>query len=103
MQVLINLLSNAIKYNNENGSITLKSKIINNNRFRVYISDTGKGLSDEEINKLFIPFERLNEVDNIEGAGIGLVITKNLLELMGGNYQMPVSVNSTRNSLFSSR
>ena len=83
-QVLINLLSNAVKYNNANGSIKLDSKIIKNKWLRIYVTDTGNGLSEEEISKLYISFERLNTVDNVEGTGIGLVITKSLIELMGG-------------------
>ncbi|MEJ2142350.1 MAG: PAS domain-containing protein [Gammaproteobacteria bacterium] len=84
-QIILNLLSNAVKYNTEQGCLTLDSEVINNNRLRISISDTGKGLEEEEVERLFIPFERLNELENIEGAGIGLVITKNLIELMNGN------------------
>lgn len=52
---------------------------------RISITDNGKGLSKEEINRLFTPFERLNVRSNIEGIGIGLVITKHLVERMGGS------------------
>lgn len=83
-QVILNLLSNAIKYNSVNGSITLQSEVIENNRFRICISDTGTGISKEDIDKLFTPFERLNTVTNVEGTGIGLVISKHLIEKMDG-------------------
>lgn len=83
-QILLNILSNAIKYNRDNGSITLDYEIINKKKLRINITDTGKGLSNEEIGRLFLPFERLGEENNIEGTGIGLVITKHLAELMGG-------------------
>jgi len=83
-QVFINLLSNAVKYNCKEGRIVLASEIITNDRLRISISDTGNGLTEDELSKLFIPFERLNKVDNIEGTGIGLVTTKYLIELMGG-------------------
>jgi len=83
-QVLLNLLSNAVKYNNENGRITLDSELIGEQRIRFSVIDTGKGLTKQEINKLFVPFERLGAGPKIEGVGIGLVITKHLIEVMGG-------------------
>jgi len=83
-QVLLNLLSNSVKYNSDHGRITLDSQIVDKQRLRIRVTDTGEGLTDEEVAILFIPFERLNAANNIEGTGIGLVITKNLVELMGG-------------------
>jgi len=83
-QVLLNLLSNAVKYNSENGQITLDSELIGEQRIRFSVMDTGKGLTKEEINKLFVPFERLGAGPKVEGVGIGLVITKHLIEVMGG-------------------
>lgn len=83
-QVLINLLSNAVKYNCNNGQIRLDSETIDKKRLRISITDTGEGLTEEGLSRLFMPFERLNVVHNIEGSGIGLSITKNLVELMGG-------------------
>lgn len=84
-QVLLNLLSNAVKYNSENGTIIIDAEVINKSRLRINITDTGEGLSKADIAKLFIPFERLNTRFNVEGVGIGLVISKNIVELMGGN------------------
>ena len=84
-QVFVNLLSNAVKYNRENGSITLDSEVINKQRLRISITDTGEGLSKEDIAKLFTSFERLNAKFNVEGTGIGLIITKNIIELMDGD------------------
>lgn len=84
-QVLMNLFSNAVKYNCEHGQILFDSKIIDSQRLRISVTDTGKGLSDEEITKLFTSFERMDTTNNVEGTGIGLVITKHLIELMGGN------------------
>jgi len=83
-QVLLNLFSNAVKYNREKGSITLDSEIIDKHRLCIRVTDTGKGLSEDMVDKLFTPFDRLNVADNIEGTGIGLVITKHLIRLMGG-------------------
>lgn len=84
-QVFLNLLSNAVKYNRENGSITLESKVVDKQRLHISIIDTGNGLSDKDIGKLFMPFERLGAEKNVEGTGIGLTITKHLVELMDGS------------------
>ncbi len=88
-QVLLNLLVNAVKYNREGGSITLTADIIRNNnqpvQLRLNVIDTGLGLSENEISRLFIAFERLGGNANIEGTGIGLVICKYLMEMMNGN------------------
>jgi len=84
-QVLLNLLSNAVKYNCENGCITVSYASTNDNQLRIEVRDTGKGLSTEQQAQLFRPFSRLGaEQTEIEGTGIGLVITKNIVELMGG-------------------
>jgi len=83
-QVLVNILSNAVKYNCENGQIILKSELTDNQRLRISITDTGEGLTRKEIDELFNPFERLNQKNNVEGTGIGLVIAKKMLALMDG-------------------
>jgi hypothetical protein len=84
-QVMVNFLTNAIKYNKPRGSITLSSGLAGEGRVRLAVADTGKGLSEEQQARLFQPFERLGaERSGIEGTGIGLVISKNLVELMGG-------------------
>jgi PAS domain S-box-containing protein len=85
-QVLLNLLSNAVKYNNENGKLIISCDHSDNNLTRINISDTGDGLTKEQQSHLFKAFNRLGaEQTDIEGAGIGLVITKNIIELMGGS------------------
>jgi len=85
-QVLLNLLSNAVKYNRENGKITLACHHSEDNMLRVSITDTGIGIGQEDQTRLFTAFNRLNADDtDVEGTGIGLVITKNIVELMGGN------------------
>ena len=85
-QVLLNLLSNAVKYNRENGKITLACHHSEDNMMRVSITDTGIGIAQEDQTRLFTAFNRLNADDtDVEGTGIGLVITKNIVELMGGN------------------
>jgi signal transduction histidine kinase/ActR/RegA family two-component response regulator len=84
-QVMINLLSNAIKYNGEDGTVTVACDITAEHRMRVSVSDTGPGLAPEMLEQLFQPFNRLGqEASDAEGTGIGLVVTKQLVELMGG-------------------
>ncbi len=84
-QVLLNLLSNAAKYNRENGSIHVECTQRDNSRLRISVSDTGKGVPEIKRKGLFEAFNRLDaEGSNIEGTGIGLVITRQLVELMGG-------------------
>lgn len=85
-QVLLNLLSNAVKYNRNEGSITINCESVLPQRLRISITDLGMGLSEEQQQQLFKPFERIGaETTAIEGTGIGLVITKNLIEKMGGS------------------
>jgi signal transduction histidine kinase len=84
-QILINLLSNAIKYNSKRGTVEVKCSEISPARTRVSISDTGAGLCPEKLAQLFQPFNRLGQENcTEEGTGIGLVVTKRLVELMGG-------------------
>lgn len=83
-QILLNFLSNAIKYNRENGSVTLRGFATEKN-IRFSVIDTGKGLTPKDQELLFKSFERLGaHKTSIEGTGIGLVITKQLAELMHG-------------------
>ena len=84
-QVLINLLSNAIKYNQTEGSVIVEYAACPPHGIRVSIKDTGAGLPPEKLAQLFQPFNRLGqEASAEEGTGIGLVVTKRLVELMGG-------------------
>ena len=84
-QVLLNLLSNAIKYNQKGGNITLSSAAANNDMIRVTVSDTGSGIASDKQSQLFEPFDRLGkEFGDIQGTGIGLTITLQLVEAMGG-------------------
>ena len=84
-QILINLLSNAIKYNKAQGTVVVDYTVIAPDRIRINITDTGAGLRPEKLAQLFQPFNRLGqEAGGEEGTGIGLVVTKRLVELMGG-------------------
>ncbi len=84
-QVLINLLSNAIKYNQAGGSVVVECSASAPQRMRVSVTDTGAGLPPEKLALLFRPFSRVGQETSAEaGTGIGLVVTKRLVELMGG-------------------
>lgn len=85
LQVLLNLLSNAVKYNTDGGHIDVGVEIKASQHIRITISDTGRGIKDEEMGTLFTPFERFHEDHRIEGTGIGLSIAKKLVALMDGN------------------
>ena len=86
-QVLINLLSNAIKYNQANGTVVVEANCASDNpeRVRISVKDTGAGLPPDMLVQLFQPFNRLGQERSAEeGTGIGLVMSKRLVELMGG-------------------
>ena len=83
-QVLLNLLSNAVKFNRVQGVVTIAYRVTDDQRLRISVSDTGYGLTEKEITKLFVPFSRFNDKNNVEGAGIGLAICKQFTELMCG-------------------
>jgi signal transduction histidine kinase/CheY-like chemotaxis protein len=84
-QVLLNLLSNAIKYNRESGTVSVDCRMALSGRVRISVTDTGDGLSAANLRQLFQPFNRLGQEAHVgEGTGIGLVVSKRLVELMGG-------------------
>lgn len=85
LQILNNLISNAIKYNQENGQVTVSCRPVSEERIRLAVTDTGPGIPADKQTLLFQPFNRLGaEGGPIEGTGIGLVITRRLVEQMGG-------------------
>ena len=84
-QVLINLIYNAIKYNKPAGTVTVECTLASPNSIRISVRDTGLGLAPEQLDQLFQPFNRLGkEASTEQGTGIGLVVCKRLVELMGG-------------------
>jgi signal transduction histidine kinase len=84
-QVVINLLSNAIKYNSAQGAVAVELALCAPDAIRISVRDTGEGLSAEKLAQLFQPFNRLGrEAGPLLGTGIGLVMSKRLVELMGG-------------------
>ncbi len=84
-QVLINLVNNAIKYNSKGGMVEISSE--KGSEFvRISVTDTGIGISDENISNIFTPFERIGaDKSTIEGTGLGLTVAKKFVEAMGGN------------------
>jgi PAS domain S-box-containing protein len=95
-QVVINLLSNAIKYNKESGTVVVVCSARTPERTRISVTDTGAGLSPEKLAKLYQPFNRLGQeaVGGVAGTGIGLVVTKRLVELMEGALGVESTVGS---------
>ncbi len=84
-QVLSNLLSNAIKYNRPDGSVVVDWALNTAGRIRISVTDTGDGLSADKLSQLFQPFNRLGkETGTEQGTGIGLVVSKRVVEMMGG-------------------
>lgn len=84
-QILINLLSNAVKYNRPSGSVSVDLTLHAEGAIRISVRDTGVGLTEHQLAQLFQPFNRLGrEAGSEEGTGIGLVVSKRLVETMGG-------------------
>ncbi|MDB5916989.1 MAG: hybrid sensor histidine kinase/response regulator [Massilia sp.] len=92
-QVMINLLSNAVKYNTTGGSVIVQCVASGKGRVRITVKDTGAGLAPAQLQQLFQPFNRIGQEQSAEeGTGIGLVVTKQLVELMGGQIGVESSV-----------
>ena len=85
-QVLLSLLSNAVRYNHVGGRVVVGYEPLPAGKVRVTVGDTGPGLTSAEIARLFVPFERLEQKGGkIEGIGLGLVVSRRLVEAMGGS------------------
>jgi PAS domain S-box-containing protein len=85
-QILTNLLSNAVKYNIEGGHIHITSRLVGTDAVETVVTDTGLGMTSEQLAELFQPFNRLGRERSVQqGTGIGLVISQRLAELMGGS------------------
>ena len=92
-QALLNLISNAIKYNRQGGNVQIEVKAEGADSVRLLVTDTGKGLTSEQLSDLFKPFNRINaENSGIEGTGIGLTITRRIVGLMGGTVDVKSDV-----------
>ena len=91
-QILLNLVSNAIKYNHEGGRVVLSDSERPDGMVRIEVHDTGPGIAADALDRIFVPFERLEaERGAVEGTGIGLALSKALAEAMHGR----VGVQST--------
>jgi CheY-like chemotaxis protein len=83
-QVLINLLSNAIKYNQAGGEVAVSWELTREEKMRISVQDTGHGIAEADLSKLFTPFERLDAANSdVEGTGLGLALSQRLLMAMG--------------------
>jgi PAS domain S-box-containing protein len=84
-QVMVNLLANAVKYNRDGGEVSVTGEAVSDGRIRLVVADTGIGIAEHDLALLFSPFERLGaEQSDVEGTGLGLILTKQLVEAMGG-------------------
>jgi PAS domain S-box-containing protein len=85
LQVLLNLGSNAVKYNSRGGAVSFCVGTAEHGRLRFEVRDTGPGIPHEQQDQLFVPFSRLGaERSGVEGSGVGLALSKQLVEVMGG-------------------
>jgi PAS domain S-box-containing protein len=83
-QVLLNLVANAVKYNNEGGRVHITCEEGDNGRIRIVVTDNGPGIPAAKMSRLFTPFDRLGTDANVEGTGLGLALSKRLVEAMKG-------------------
>ncbi|MGZ8181285.1 MAG: ATP-binding protein [Methylobacter sp.] len=97
-QILLNLLSNAVKYNRDKGIVQITCRLTAEGRVRIAVRDSGRGIAADAVSRLFKPFERIESAyDGIEGTGIGLALSKRLVEAMDGSVgvESVVGVGST--------
>lgn len=88
-QILMNIGSNAIKYNQAGGTVWFDTEVREDGHTVLSVRDTGPGMSPQQLGRLFQPFERLGrETSSIEGSGLGLIITRSLIEAMGGSMEI---------------
>ncbi len=87
-QALLNLLSNAVKFTPEGGHVEVTAVMKGDGGLAISVSDSGMGISPEEIPQALTPFERLKAAENIEGTGLGLPLAKELIELHGGRLEL---------------
>jgi PAS domain S-box-containing protein len=98
-QVLLNVLMNAVKYNHPDGMVTVSAEVLGD-RLRFRVTDTGLGMDAADVEKIFLPFERLDaDKTDAEGTGLGLALSKSLIESMGGSIGVERSIKG-RGSVF---
>jgi signal transduction histidine kinase/CheY-like chemotaxis protein len=85
-QVILNLLSNAVKYNREGGRVVMSLRSTDEGDVRLEVADSGHGIEEADVGRLFLPFQRLGaEHTGVEGTGLGLALSKGLVDAMGGS------------------
>ena len=94
-QILINLISNAIKYGDSNGDIIIECQQKNSEQLLVSVTNPGEGISTDKLESIFEPFERLDRNAEVEGTGIGLTVSKQLVEALGGSIGVESTLNGT--------
>jgi signal transduction histidine kinase/ActR/RegA family two-component response regulator len=93
-QILLNLLSNAVKYNRVGGSVELACDRVAAGRLRITVADTGPGIPPDALERLFVPFERLERDQGaVEGTGLGLPLSRRLAGVMGGTLELTTTIN----------
>ncbi len=90
-QILTNIVSNAVKYTFE-GKVDIKLQQSTADRITFFVCDTGIGIAENDLREVFKPFSRINNVENVEGNGFGLYVTKGLVESLGGNIHIKSEV-----------
>lgn len=92
-QIFVNLLTNGVKYNREYGTVTIRCRRMDDGRLGIEFIDTGLGIPQEQLTRLFVPFDRLDaERTGVEGSGIGLALTQRLAIMMGGTVEVESQV-----------
>lgn len=85
-QVLLNLLTNAVKYNHGGGRVSLSTETLDEDKLRIHVTDNGAGIAADKLDQIFMPYNRLGaEYTQVSGTGIGMTISKQIIELMHGN------------------
>ena len=93
-QILLNLLSNAVKFTNAGGHVSLQSQWLPDGTLQLRVDDTGIGIAPEDLGQLFVEFQRVEHTSTrrIHGTGLGLALTKKLVEVQGGSISMASEV-----------